>query len=64
VHSPPLLARSQLEYANALAQRDAVPVERVVSLSRAARASAERHGFSSIAARSAQLLHRFDVALA
>ncbi len=64
VHSPPLLARSQLEYASALAQRDVVPVERVVSLGRAARASAERHGFSSIAARSAQLLNRFDVALA
>lgn len=64
LQSPPLLARTQLEYARALSLREAAPVERVVALSRAARATAERHGFRTIAARSAELLDRFDAALA
>ena len=62
--SPPLLARSQVEYARALALRDDAPVEQVVSLSRVASASAGRNGYASIAARSADLLNRFDAALA
>jgi hypothetical protein len=62
--SPPLLARTQLEYARALSHRDPVPVAQVVALARAAQASAERHGLAGIAARSAGLLGRFDVALA
>jgi hypothetical protein len=64
LQSPPLLARTQVEYARALSFREATPVEQVVSLSRAASASAGRHGYASIAARSADLLNRFDVALA
>jgi class 3 adenylate cyclase len=61
--SPPLLARTQLEYARALSHRDLVPVAQVVALGRAAHRSAERHGLAGIAARSAGLLSRFDVAL-
>jgi class 3 adenylate cyclase len=64
LQSPPLLARTQLEYARALSLRETAPVERVVGLSRAARATAQRHGFRTIAARSAELLDRFDAALA
>jgi class 3 adenylate cyclase len=62
--SPPLLARTQLEYARALSHRDPVPVAQVVALGRAAQASAERHGLAGIAARSAGLLRRVGVALA
>jgi hypothetical protein len=62
--SPPLLARTQLEYARALSHRDPVPVAQVVALGRAAQDSAQRHGLASIAERSAGLLRRFDVALA
>jgi hypothetical protein len=64
LRSPPLLARTQLEYARALSRRDPVPVEQVVALSRAAHGSAERHGLAGIATRSAELLRRLDVALA
>src|SRR5262249_54822044 len=64
LQSPPLLARTQLEYARALSLREEAPVDQVVSLSRAASASAGRHGYASIAAGSAELLNRFDVALA
>jgi class 3 adenylate cyclase len=64
LQSPPLLARTQVEYARALSLRETTPVEQVVSLSRAASASAGRHGYASIAARSADLLNRFDGALA
>lgn len=64
LESPPLLARTQLEYARALSWRDELPVERVVGLSRAAHAAAERGGYATIAARSTELLTRFDAALA
>lgn len=62
--SAPLLARTQLEYARALARRDPAPVDQVVALGRAAHASAERHGLAGIAVRSADLLRHLDVALA
>jgi hypothetical protein len=64
LHSPPLLARTQVEYARALSLRETTPVDRVVSLGRAARASAEHHGYISISTRSVELLTRFDAALA
>lgn len=64
LRSPPLLARTQLEYARALARRDPVPVDQVVALGRAAHGSAERHGLASVAARSADLLRLFDDAWA
>jgi len=64
LHSPPLLARTQVEYARALSLREDTPVEQVISLSRAASATAGRHGYAWIAACSADLLNRFDVALA
>jgi hypothetical protein len=64
LQSPPLLARTRLEYARALSLREDVPVAQVVSLTRAASVAAGRHGYASIAARSADLLNRFDVALA
>ena len=56
--SPPLLARTQLEYADTLALQGAPAKERVIELAMAALVEAERSGYSRIMARSSILLEQ------
>jgi class 3 adenylate cyclase/tetratricopeptide (TPR) repeat protein len=56
--SPPLLARTQLEYATALSRRGHRRDEEAVELATAALAEAERRGFRTIRVRGTELLSR------
>ncbi|MGH9272434.1 MAG: hypothetical protein ACRDZ2_14295, partial [Ilumatobacteraceae bacterium] len=61
--SPPLLARTELEYATALAQRTPRPDDRIMDLATAALVEAERSGYRTIMERSAELVSRLEAAV-
>ena len=60
--SPPLLARSQLDFAEALAARSHPPVDRVIALAQAAARVADDRGYATISRRSRDVLARVGAA--
>jgi class 3 adenylate cyclase len=61
LRSPPLVARTQLEYAQSLSRRSVVPVDRMLDFARAAANTADQRGYLTISRQAHELLGRFAV---